>query len=54
MLADWSLALLSSEKLHPAAIGNRCRYPQPNRWSSESLVEELGEGLRDLKRIGTP
>jgi hypothetical protein len=31
------------------------RDPQPNiRWSSESLVEELVEGLRDLKEIGTP
>jgi hypothetical protein len=27
----------------------------PNiRWSSGSLMEELGEGLRDLKRTGTP
>jgi len=38
-----------------ATNGNRCRDPQPNiRWSSESLVEELGIGFRDLKRTGIP
>ena len=51
---DRILASLSSERLHPAEDGNRCRDPQPNiRWCS-SLVEELREGLRDLKRTGTP
>jgi hypothetical protein len=38
-----------------AANGKRCRDPQPNiRWSSGSLVEELGEGLRDPMRTLTP
>jgi hypothetical protein len=49
MLADKSLAKLSSERtqqLMETDAGN----PEPNiRWSSESLVEELGEELRDLK-----
>ena len=42
---------MSSERLHPAANRNRCRDPQLNIGCSlGSLVEELGEGLRDLKR----
>jgi hypothetical protein len=36
MLADKSLAWLSSEKLDPAAIGKRCRNPQPNNRSRKS------------------
>ena len=45
---------MSSERLHPAADGNRCRDSQPNiRWSSWSLVGELGDRLGDPKRIGT-
>jgi hypothetical protein len=37
---------LPSERLHPAADGNRCRDPQPNIWrSSESLVEALGQRI---------
>jgi hypothetical protein len=37
------------------ANGNRCRYPQSNvRWSPESFVEELGVGLKDMKRTGSP
>jgi hypothetical protein len=29
--------------------------PEPNiGWRSESLVEELGKGLKNPKRIGTP
>jgi hypothetical protein len=32
---------------HQAADGNRYRDPQPNiEWSTESLMEELEEGLR--------
>jgi hypothetical protein len=51
MLADRSLALLSSERLHPAADWNRCRYPQPNiEQSPGTLLEEL----RTMKGIGTP
>ena len=39
----------------PAVDWNRCRDPQSNiRQSSESLVEELGKGLRNLDGIGTP
>ena len=53
--ADRSLALLSSERLHSAADWNRCRDPQPIiRWNSGSLMEELWEGLRAPKGIGTP
>jgi hypothetical protein len=47
-LADRSLAKLSSERPYPAANGKRCRDPQLSiRWSWGSLMEELGEGLRD-------
>lgn len=46
MLIDRSRTQLSSERLHPAAAGNRCRDPKPNvGQSSESLVEESEEGL---------
>jgi hypothetical protein len=39
----------------PAANGNQCRLPQPNiKWGSESLVEEVGQGLEELKKIRTP
>jgi hypothetical protein len=42
---------LSSEWLHPATKGKRYRNSQPNiRWSSGSLMEELGKELKDLKR----
>jgi hypothetical protein len=54
MFLDRSLVQLSSEKLYLAASGNRYRDPQPNmKYSYGSLVEELGEGLRDPKSIGT-
>jgi len=57
MLADRSLAWLSSEK--HVADTDRCRDPQQNSgWSSGSLKEEMGEGLRgpegDRKSIGRP
>jgi hypothetical protein len=47
---------MSSERLHPAADGNRCRNPQTNirQKSSGSLVEELEEGLRELEESRTP
>jgi hypothetical protein len=55
MLAERSLIQLSSERLHPAADQNRFRDPQPNiRQSLGSLVEQLGEELRDPEGIGTP
>ena len=39
----------------PTADWNTCRYPQPNiRQRSESLIEELGEGLKAQKGVGTP
>jgi hypothetical protein len=34
---------------------NKCRDPQPNiRQSLDSLVEELGKGLKELEELGTP
>jgi hypothetical protein len=40
-----------SELLHPADNGKACRDSRPNvRWSSGSLVEELGEGSKDSKK----
>ena len=53
MLADRSLAQLSSERFHPTVDQNRYRDPQPNiRWSSGSLAEELGVGLKNLEGTG--
>jgi hypothetical protein len=50
MLAHRDKAQLSPERIHLAAYGSRCRYPQPNiRQSSESLVEESREGLREAE-----
>jgi len=37
-----------SERLHPAAKGKRCRQ-QNIRWSSGSLMEELGNGMRNQR-----
>jgi hypothetical protein len=55
MLVDRSLAQLSSERLPPAADGNRGKNPQPNtRQSSGCLVEESGTGLSELERSRTP
>lgn len=46
---------MSSERLYPTANGNRYRDTRPKiRWSSGILVEEVWEGLRDLKSVGTP
>jgi hypothetical protein len=42
MLADRSLAWLSSERLHPAVNSDRYRDPQANiGWRLENLMEEL-------------
>ena len=55
MLVDTSGTWLYSERLHPAADSDSCRDPQPNNgWSLETLMEELGEGLRSPEGIGTP
>jgi hypothetical protein len=55
MFADWSLAYLSSERLHVAPDQNRCRYSQPSiKYHSWNFVEELWEGLRNPKRTETP
>lgn len=43
---------LSSERLYPAANGNRCRYPQSN--ISLGHLGRVGEGLKALKSIGRP
>jgi hypothetical protein len=49
-----NLSKLSSERLHPAVDGNRCRDPQPNiRWSLGNLVEEGEEGLPESERSRT-
>jgi hypothetical protein len=54
MLADRSLAWLSSAWLYPAANRNRCRYPQPNMgWTSGTIMEEFGEELKALKETRT-
>jgi hypothetical protein len=51
MLADQSLAWLSSERFHPAFVSDGYRHPHPNsRWSLRTLMEEQEEGLRALKR----
>ena len=48
MLADKSLAQLSSERLHLAADGNGCRDPQPNvKWGLRNLVKERDEELKE-------
>ena len=51
---------MSFERRHPKANRNRCGVPQPNiRWSSGSLVEELGRrvegagGIKDTTRRPT-
>jgi hypothetical protein len=55
VLAERSLAWLSSERLYPAADGNRCRGLQPNIGRSLGiLMEEFVEGLRALEGKGTP
>jgi len=55
MLADRSVAWLSSERLYPAADPNGCRDLEPNIvWNLQDLMEELGEVLRAPKGIGNP
>jgi hypothetical protein len=42
MLSDRSLAYLSSERIHPAAVSDRCRQPQTNTgWRFGTHREEL-------------
>ena len=51
MLADRSIAQLSSERLHIAADSDRCRYPQPNTgWSLGTLKKELGKECEPQRR----
>jgi hypothetical protein len=46
---------LSSERLHPATDGNRCRDPESNiLWSLGNLAEEVEEGLLETKGSRTP
>jgi hypothetical protein len=46
---------MASERLYPTINSDRCRDPFPNSgWSFGTFMEELGEGFRALKRIGTP
>ena len=41
LLADRSLAWLSSESFHPVADSDRYRHPEPNsRWSLGTLMEK--------------
>ena len=55
MLADRSLAWLSSESsTQQLSEINAETHSQTLDKSLGNLVEELGEGLRDLKEIGTP
>ena len=55
MLADMSLVWLSSERLHSSADSDGCKDLLPNSgWYLEIVREELGEGARLLKWIGTP
>ena len=53
MLVDRSLAQLSSEKLHPAADGKRCRDQQKNiRQSPGNLMEREKERLEETEGQG--
>ena len=58
MLADRSLAWLSSEELHPETDLKRCRSTQPNSgWRLGTLENEKEEGLQPgngRQWIGTP
>ena len=45
MLADRSLANLSSKRYHPAADSDRCRDPQPN-------IRQSGSGNRGGRTVG--
>jgi hypothetical protein len=48
-------SIMASERLYPTINSDRCRDPFPNSgWSFGTFMEELGEGFRALKRIGTP
>jgi hypothetical protein len=48
MLADWNLAYLSSERLHPTANGKRCKDSHPNfRWNWGSFMERCGRKIEE-------
>jgi hypothetical protein len=55
------IAQLSSEKLHPATDGNRCRDPQPNTRQSLAIMQRKGRkdrivrtrGVKDITRKPT-
>ena len=42
MFIDWCLAQLSSERLHPATDGKRCRDPQPDIRQSQRILWKRG------------
>ena len=50
MLADWSLACLSSERLYQQLIETEADTANVGL-RSETPMEELGEGLKELKRM---
>ena len=54
MLTDWSLAWLSSERLHLAVDSDAEIHSQRLDGAWNSFMEELEEGLRAQKGIGTP
>jgi hypothetical protein len=58
MVTDKSLAQLSSERLHPAVGGNKCRDPQPNIRQRAQREEwqgwSGGKGMREPERSRTP
>lgn len=53
VLADRSLVWLSSEKLYYQSDRYRCLLPIIVRMSYTILLEELGEGFWELKRLAT-
>ena len=53
MLADRSLAWLSSERLHLAADPDRCKHPQPNSVWSLDTYGRIGGSIAAPKGIRT-
>jgi hypothetical protein len=54
MFTDRNLVWLSSERLCQH-MTDRCKYSQPTIGLSPGIpMEELGEGLKELKGIATP
>jgi hypothetical protein len=55
MLVDRSLAWLFSHRFYLVDYSEGYRDPEPDiEWGLRTRLEELEEGLRALKRIGTP